>query len=64
LILNEEHEYQHHKPDESRVQLRKWEKLNDGIDDNLELLLNDYKGGQMHSRFEDKNCQMIFVTLE
>jgi hypothetical protein len=34
-LLREEHEYQHHKSDESRVQLRKRKKVNDAIDDNL-----------------------------
>jgi hypothetical protein len=43
--LREEHEYQYHKSEESRVQLRKWKKANDAIDDNLKLLLNDHKGG-------------------
>jgi hypothetical protein len=43
--LREEHEYQHHKSEESRVKLRKREKVNGAIDDNLDLLLNDHKGG-------------------
>ena len=44
-LLREEHEYQHHKSEESRVQLRKRKKVNDAIDENLELLLNNHKGG-------------------
>ena len=44
-LLLEEHEYQHHKSEESRVQLRKRKKVNDAIDENLELLLNDHKRG-------------------
>jgi hypothetical protein len=44
-FLCEGHEYQHHKPEESRTQLRKRKKVNDAIDENLELLLNDHKGG-------------------
>ena len=44
-IIAEEHEYQHHKSEESRVQLRKRKKVNDAIDENLERLLNDHKSG-------------------
>ena len=44
-LLREQHEYQHHKSEESRVQLCKRKKVNDAIDDNLELLLNDHKRG-------------------
>jgi hypothetical protein len=44
-LLREEHEYQHHKSDESRVQLRKRRKVNTTINENLELLLNNNKGG-------------------
>ena len=44
-LLREEHEYHHHKSEESRVQLRKRKKVNDAIDENLELLLNDHKRG-------------------
>ncbi|CAM2715360.1 unnamed protein product [Rotaria socialis] len=44
-LLREEHEYQHHKSEESEVHLRKRKKVNDAIDENLELLLNDHKGG-------------------
>jgi hypothetical protein len=43
--LLEEQEYQHHKSKEWRVQLRKRKKVENAIDDNLELLLNDHKGG-------------------
>ena len=42
-LLREEHEYHHHKSEESRVQFRKRKKVNDAIDENLELLLNDHK---------------------
>jgi hypothetical protein len=38
-LLREEQEYQHHKSEESRVQLRKRKKMNDDIDATLELLL-------------------------
>ena len=44
-LLREEHEYQHHKSEESRVQFLKGKKVNDAIDENLELLLNDHKSG-------------------
>ena len=44
-LFRKVHEYQHHKPEESRVQLRKRKKMNDAIDENLELLLNDHKRG-------------------
>ena len=44
-LLREEHEYQHHKSEEARVQLRKRKKVNDAINENLELLLNDHKRG-------------------
>ena len=43
--LREEHEYQHHKSEKSRVQLRKRKKVNDAVDENLKLLLNDHKRG-------------------
>jgi predicted component of type VI protein secretion system len=43
-LLCEEHEYQHHKSEEPRVQLGKRKKVTDAINDNLELLLNDHKG--------------------
>ncbi len=53
-LLRQEHEYQPHKSEESRVPLHKRKKVNDTIDDNLELLLNDDKGGlitDMHRLF-------------
>jgi hypothetical protein len=43
--LLEGQEYQHQKSEEWRVQLRKRKKVKNAIDDNLELLLDDYKGG-------------------
>jgi hypothetical protein len=44
-LLREEYEYQHYKSEESRVQLRKPKKVNDAIEENLELVLNDHNGG-------------------
>ena len=44
-LVREEHEYQHYKSEESRIRFRKRKKVNDAIDENLELLLNDHKRG-------------------
>ena len=41
--LKDEHEYQHHKSEESRVQLKKQRKLYDEIDDKFIHLLQAYE---------------------
>ena len=46
-LLRSEHEFQHHKAEESQVQARKRKKLNIDIDDHLELL-SKYQNGEIH----------------
>jgi len=63
-LFREEHEYQHHKSEESRVQLRKRKKVNDAIDENLELLLNDHKGGSItHMQLAIKCGRALKIKL-
>ncbi len=69
-LLREDHEYQHYKLEESRVQLRKRKKVNDDIEVTLELLLNEHKIGSITDmqfaikcgRVEDKTCRIIFFS--
>ncbi len=61
-LLREEYEYRHYKSEESRVQLRKPKKVNDAIDENLELLLNDHNAGLITGMQLAIKCRRSLTT--
>ena len=47
-ILRDEHEYQHHVAEESKVHLRQRKKIHDEIDNKLILLHNAHKNNNLN----------------
>ena len=45
--LKDEHEFQHHKSEETQVQIKMRRNIYEKIDDKLMKLINDYQGGQL-----------------